>query len=156
MKYLYVLFLVVAAAWGCQDVKVGCLDTSNAEYSPDTMLVRKELATSLAEAGGDITIYRNDRNRKTREASWVTPQIQGIVGTAPLSYSLYEVRAMDGGDAEIFKQELTVRGGGIMEVPYIPESPNGRYIVSLKVENDEYSAILEDVFTFVIRQSLNE
>lgn len=29
MKYLYVLFLVVAAAWGCQDVKVGCLDTSN-------------------------------------------------------------------------------------------------------------------------------
>lgn len=63
---------------------------------------------------------------------------------------------MDGGDAEIFKQELTVRGGGIMEVPYIPESPNGRYIVSLKVENDEYSAILEDVFTFVIRQSLNE
>lgn len=43
MKYIYTLFLVIMAFWGCQDVKIGCLDVSNAEYMPDTMLVRKEL-----------------------------------------------------------------------------------------------------------------
>ena len=62
------------------------------------------------------------------------------------------MKASDGGDAKIFKTELKIRGGGIMEVPFVPESPNGRYTVSLKVEAEEYSAIIEDAFTFVIRQ----
>ena len=60
--------------------------------------------------------------------------------------------AFDGGDAEVFKKELKVRGGGIMEVPFVPESPNGRYTVSLRVDAEEYSAIIENAFTFVIRQ----
>ena len=148
MKYIYALFLVIVAFWGCQDVKIGCLDVSNAEYMPDTMLVRKELGVIQ----DDWDIIRQDKKRMKAKAPWVTTQIQGVIGTAPIQYSLYEVTATDGGDAEIFKKELKVRGGGILEVPFLPESPNGRYTVSLKVEAGEYSAIIEDAFTFVIRQ----
>ena len=39
MKYIYALFLFMLVIGGCQDVKIGCLDVSNAEYMPDTMLV---------------------------------------------------------------------------------------------------------------------
>ena len=148
MKYIYTLFLVIMAFWGCQDVKIGCLDVSNAEYMPDTMLVRKELGVIQ----DDWNIVRQDRMRLKVKAPWVTNQIQGVIGTAPIQYSLYDETATNGGDAEVFKKELKVRGGGILEMPFLPESPNGRYTVSLKVEAEEYSAIIENVFTFVIRQ----
>ena len=148
MKYIYTLFLVIMAFWGCLDVKIGCLDVSNAEYMPDTMLVRKELGVIQ----DDWNIVRQDRMRLKVKAPWVTNQIQGVIGTAPIQYSLYDVTATNGGDAEVFKKELKVRGGGILEMPFLPESPNGRYTVSLKVEAEEYSAIIENVFTFVIRQ----
>lgn len=145
MKYIYTLFLLAIAVLGCQDVKIGCLDVSNTEYMPDTMLVRKEL-------GFMPTLAREDRTRTMTQAPWVTNQIQGVIGTAPIQYSLYDVKASDGGDAEMLKKELKVRGGGIMEVPFVPESPNGRYTISLWVEAGEYSAVIEDAFTFVIRQ----
>ena len=32
MKYIYTLFLFTLATWGCQDVKIGCLDVSNAGH----------------------------------------------------------------------------------------------------------------------------
>ena len=144
MKYIYTLFLFTLVVWGCQDVKIGCLDVNNAEYMPDTMLVRKELGFIT----DDWNIIRDDNMRKKVEAPWVTNQSQGVVGTA----SLYDVKASDGGDAEIFKTELKIRGGGIMEVPFVPESPNGRYVISLRVEAEEYTSIIEDAFTFVIRQ----
>ena len=147
MKYIYTLFLFTLVVWGCQDVKIGCLDVNNAEYMPDTMLVRKELGFIT----DDWNIIR-DNMRKKVEAPWVTNQIQGVVGTAPIQYSLYDVKASDGGDAEIFKTELKIRGGRIMEVPFVPESPNGRYVISLRVEAEEYTSIIEDAFTFVIRQ----
>ena len=115
---------------------------------PDTMLVRKELGVIQ----DDWNIVRQDRMRLKVKAPWVTNQIQGVIGTAPIQYSLYDVTATNGGDAEVFKKELKVRGGGILEMPFLPESPNGRYTVSLKVEAEEYSAIIENVFTFVIRQ----
>lgn len=149
MKYIYtLLFFMILATWGCQDVKIGCLDVSNAEYKPDTMLVRKELGFIT----DDPQVVRDDRKRKRLEAPWVTNQIQGVIGTAPIQYSIYEIKASDGGDAEIFRNELKIRGGGVMEVPYVPESPNGRYTISLFVEAEEYSAIIEDIFVFVVRQ----
>ena len=107
MKYIYTLFLFTLVVWGCQDVKIGCLDVNNAEYMPDTMLVRKELGFIT----DDWNIIRDDNMRKKVEAPWVTNQIQGVVGTAPIQYSLYDVKASDGGDAEIFKTELKIRGG---------------------------------------------
>ena len=148
MKYIYALFLVMVAMCGCQEVKIGCLDVSNAQYMPDTMLVRKELGVIV----DDWDLMRKDKQRLRTKAPWVSVQVQGVIGTAPIQYSLYEVKATSGGDAEIFKKELKVRGGGILEMPFLPESPNGRYTVSLKVEAEEYSAIIEDAFTFVIRQ----
>ena len=54
-------------------------------------------------------------------------------------------------DAEIFKKEITVRGGGVMELPLYTELPEGRYVVTLKVSNDGYSELLSDVYTFVVK-----
>ena len=37
-----------------------------------------------------------------------------------------------------------------MEVPLKPEAPAGRYVVTLRVSNEDYSAMLSDIFTFII------
>ena len=56
----------------------------------------------------------------------------------------------DGGDKELFKKELIVRGAGIMELPLYTKLPKGEYKVTLCVYNEDYSANLKDVFTFIV------
>lgn len=87
-----------------------------------------------------------------RETPWTTAQIEQILGTQPLTYSLAAVKT-DNGDAAArdFAGHLTIIGGGRMYVDFRVDSPEGNYTVSLKVENEGHSAILEDVFTFVLQ-----
>ena len=61
------------------------------------------------------------------------------------------LKASDGGDAELFKQEIVVRGGGVMELPLYTKLPAGRYVVTLRVSNDGYSSALPDVYTFIVK-----
>ena len=68
-----------------------------------------------------------------------------------ISFEFVSVKASEGGDAEVFKKEITVRGGGVMELPLYTELPVGRYVVTLKVSNDGYSELLSDVYTFVVK-----
>ena len=75
----------------------------------------------------------------------------GSTGNFPLLFEFVSVKASEGGDAEIFKKEITVRGGGVMELPLYTELPEGRYVVTLKVSNDGYSELLSDVYTFVVK-----
>ena len=81
----------------------------------------------------------------------MTPKIQGVLGTSPLLFEFVSVKVSDGGDAEIFKKEITVRGGGVMELPLHTVLPKGRYVVTLKVSNDGYSELLSDIYTFVVK-----
>lgn len=47
-------------------------------------------------------------------APWVSPKMQGVIGTNPIRYEIAGVESADG-DAEMFRSLLTVRGGGRME-----------------------------------------
>ncbi|WP_455510471.1 hypothetical protein [Butyricimonas paravirosa] len=132
----------VLAFCACNNVKIGYLQTDSAEYFPDSLVIRTVL-------GDD----RYDENREANNAPWVTNNISGVLGTEPLQYKLMSVKALDGTetDAKVFGEELVVRGCGKMEVPLKPAAPKGRYRVTLKVYNEDYSAILPDVFTFIIK-----
>lgn len=138
MKSIYTLFFLVFALWGCHDVKVGYLKADNAEYDPTSMVIRKELDPI------------EDEIRIKNETNWVSPKIQGVLGTNPLNYELIDVNVSEGGDKELFKKELIVRGGGIMELPLRTALPKGRYEVSLRVYNEDYSAEIKKAFTFIV------
>ncbi|MBC5622045.1 MULTISPECIES: hypothetical protein [Butyricimonas] len=138
MKSIYSVFFLVFALWSCHDVKVGYLKADNAEYDPTSIVVRKELDPE------------EDELRIMNDANWVSPKIQGVLGTNPLNYELVNVTATEGGDAEAFKQEVVVRGGGIMELPLHTKVPKGHYLVSLRVYNEDYSAELKNAFTFIV------
>lgn len=90
------------------------------------------------------------RLREKNHIAWTTSEIEGVDGTAPLLYSLAGVWA-EGGNAEIFRAEIVVKGSGRLEMPYDFQSPPGRYHVSLIVENEGYKRTLEDVFTFIVK-----
>lgn len=102
---------------------------------PDT--IEEEVAQIRAQIDEDIP--------------WTTSQIEQLLGTEPLSYSLVGVKSSNGQETvDDFVKYLTVIGGGRMYVDAKVDSPKGSYTVSLKVENEGHSAILEDIFTFVL------
>ena len=145
MKQIIIfLFVVIVAFTACHDVKVGYLRTEDAEYYPDTLVVRAKLVTKEENS------WNNDQNRIDNNAPWVTNSISGVLGTEPLQYEFVSVTASEGGDPDLFAQEIVVRGCGMMQVPLRPLAPKGRYTVTLKVSNTDYSAILPDVFSFII------
>ena len=85
---------------------------------------------------------------------WTTAQIEQVLGTEPLQYTLYSVKSVNGQEAaDDFAQYVTVIGGGRMYVDAKVDSPAGCYTVSLKVENEGHSAILTDIFTFDLRDN---
>lgn len=139
MKRIYYLLFLLPLFFGCHDMDEGFLIVENAEYLQDSLVIRK------------IANLTEDRNRLENQSPWVTDKIDGVLGTEPIVYSLYEVKAYDGGNARIFsKKDLTVRGVGKMEVQLYPEAPRGRYVVSLQVSAGDHTAILEDIFKFII------
>lgn len=90
------------------------------------------------------------RMRQKNHVSWTTSEIEGVDGTAPIFYYIAGVRAEKGGDADIFRSELIIKGNGRFEVPYDFKAPAGYYHVSIRIENEGYSRVLDDVFTFII------
>lgn len=85
---------------------------------------------------------------------WTTAQIEQVLGTEPLHYSLYRVKSGNGQEAaDDFAKYMTVIGGGRMYVDAKVDSPVGYYTVSLKIENEGHTAILEDIFTFEVRDN---
>lgn len=82
---------------------------------------------------------------------WTTMQIEQILGTEPLVYSLAKVESDRGENAAVdFARYLTVIGGGRIYVDSAVDSPEGMYRISLLVENEGHSTVLENVFTFII------
>lgn len=130
---------MLVVSTGCRKVEIGYLKSEHAEYVPNSLEVRTELDPVA------------DKIRIDNNAPWVTLKVQGILGTPPLIYSLLDVVASEGGNAEMFKKELRVLGCGIMQVPLRPKSPKGKYLISLKVANEGHSANLKDVYTFIIK-----
>lgn len=83
---------------------------------------------------------------------WVTSPLDGVLGTEPLMYSIAEVSNESAANAELFRKSLTIMGGGRMYVDQNLEAPAGVYKVSIRIENEGQSALLKDVFTFIVEE----
>lgn len=130
----------------CHDQKIGFLKTVNAEYIPRVANVYKKIDPSS--------------KRAKNKAPWVSPKIQGVLGTNPIIYKLLEVKAENEGDEKAFMQEfekgrIRVVGGGVIQIEQdaVSRMPIGQYHISIKVQNEDYSQELREVFTFIIKES---
>lgn len=92
------------------------------------------------------------RLRASKRITWTTSEIEGVDGTAPIFYFVTGIRAEGGGDAEVFRSDLKIKGNGRMEVPYDFKAPAGSYHVSVMIQNEGYSHTLDDAFTFIVNR----
>lgn len=133
---IFIFLMVIGAS--CHQTKIGYLRTEGATYLPDSTIVRTVLDEEL------------DKARIANQAPWVSSNLQGVLGTPPITYRIADVKSPDNGDVTLFRQELVIRGNGVMLVPLVPKSPKGHYVISIEISNEDHSQILEDAFTFII------
>lgn len=136
-KVIIIVFSILLFIGCTDDVKVGYLETDNAEYTPDYLIVRKTPNPVLDE----IRIENN--------APWVSDGIQGVEGTLQIFYEIANVRSSDG-DAQKMLDELIIRGGGVFNLPLENDVPVGHYLISIRIYNEGYSFIKNDVFTIIV------
>ncbi len=141
MRYNVIYLMCIVFFIGCDDVTVGYLETENAQYTPNGIVIPK--TEDLDEVTDALRIKNN--------APWVTQPIQGIEGTDPIIYSVESVTASEGGDATLFKQELKIIGNGSFYYPLEHKAPAGKYVVSIRVTNEGYSHVVKDIYTFVVK-----
>lgn len=140
--FLSALLLLGFVFAGCQRIPVGYLVTENAQYPDSVLYAYHTPAASSARA--------------TNGAPWVSLPIQGVSGTNPINFEYASVKVADGGDAAKFDAmqkagHLEVRGGLIrLTQEGCRMLPVGAYTLSLRVYNEGYSALLEDVYTIVV------
>ncbi len=139
MKTLYILALSCLFFVACHDVTVGYLKTENAVYVPDSLVIRKEPDPI------------EDNIRIQNQAPWMTLPIQGVIGTAQIHYEIENVSSDKSVNADIFKEELSIRGGGIMSYPLEGKAPAGRYVVSVRIWNEGYDVVKRNIFTFIVK-----
>lgn len=138
MKNIFFLLLAMIMLSACHKTKIGYLQTSDASFVPDSLVIRQVPDPVL------------DAVRIANNSPWVTARLQGVLGTAPINYRLLDVTASEGGNAEIFRQEITVRGFGVMEIPLKFNAPKGRYHISLEAYNEDHTSAMNNIFTFIV------
>lgn len=146
MARIYTLALMVLALVvfiSCDRMKVGYLQTEDAIYVPDSIEVYRNLDES------DLHLTEN--------APWSSSSIQGVSGTAPVNYEFYGVKATDGGDEAAFKKlfengDAHIQGSIIQLFQNgVKRLPNGTYTISIRVYNEDHSAIVKDAFRFIVK-----
>ena len=131
-----VLMLAVCA---CHETTVGYLNVDNASYDPDTSIIRKN------------PIWDLDSFRMKDNSYWVTLGLQGYEGTQPIYFQLESVTSSLGEEAAaIFKEELVVKGGGVMMYPLENNARPGFYTISVRLSNAGYSRVVKDAYTFEV------
>lgn len=143
LALLTVLFL--AALFGsCTDIKVGYLDTKNAVFSPDSVVVYHLPDTTSLR-------YRN-------QAPYVSTLMQGVSGTAPINYELVGVSASEGGDSTVFAQlasekRICMQGGTLWVWQDAAERlPLGKYVISVKVTNEDHEQTVSHCLTIIVKK----
>lgn len=81
---------------------------------------------------------------------WVSASIEGVLGTQPLLFTVIKIKSDNMEAAEKFMNYIGVFGDGAIYVNIEVDVPPGNYTVSLEIENEGRSRILEDAFTFVV------
>lgn len=138
MKYILLWAIVLVSIVGaCHKPTEGYLITENASYDPDTVVIRKN------------PVWVLDSFRIKDNSPWVTLAIQGYEGTQPIYFTVESVTSSLGEEAAaIFKEELTIRGGGVLMYPLKNSAQPGYYTVSVRLSNAGYSHVVENALTF--------
>ena len=136
MREVYVLILgvILLIVTGCQDITVGYLETRDAVYAPDSMIVK-----SVLDPVGDA-------RQIEFEIPWQSTSIEGILGTAPIRYSIKNI-ASEHPDAT---SQFSMQGAGIIKLPWNHTVPPGRYVFDVEVSNEGYNVVLERIFTVIV------
>lgn len=127
----------------CDNVKTGYLRTTGASFTPDSMIVARNLDTTS--------------DRFINKAPWISTRIQGVAGTNPLNYEFAGVVVSNGGDATAFEQlvkEKRIRvDGGLVLVfqDAVEKLSNGTYTISIRVYNDDHSSVLSNIFKVIVQ-----
>ena len=137
------LMLTVVLLSACSRIKVGYLRTTGASFTPDSMIVVRNLDTTS--------------DRYINKTPWVSTRIQGVAGTNPLNYEFAGVEVSEGGDATVFEQlvkekRIKVDGGLVLVFQDAVEKlTNGKYNISIKVYNDDHSSVLKNAFKVIVQ-----
>lgn len=140
MKRLLSIMALLLLTVSCNNMKVGYLDTEYAVYKPNVMTIRKELDMNNPK----------DKDRFDKKIHWISSAIQGIDGTSPINITIHSVRTEGGGGVEKFLGSTVLRGNGQFDVDFENDIPIGKYIVSIKVKNEGYTEVLNDIFTIEV------
>lgn len=131
-----VLFMLV---WGCNKQEIGYLDTSNAEYIPDSAVFKAVLDPD----------NRQDAQKIKFKIPFQTPSLQKVSGSPVIHYSIYRIDCDNGADSST--SQFRIRGKGIIELPYNHTVPAGRYVFSIQVSNEGYVHVLDSVLTVIVQ-----
>ena len=143
MKTRFLILMIVLLGMfvgGCHEIPEGFLETGEANYNPDTLIVRKTLDPKF------------DEIRMENGAPWVSIKMEGYLGTEQINFSIESVTSEgnEAGAAE-FMKNLSVRGAGAFVYPQGTNVPEGRYVVSVRLTNPGYSQVVKDCFTFIVK-----
>lgn len=136
MKEVYVLILglLLLMQAGCHDVTVGYLETRDAVYQPDSMIIKAVLDPV------------EDARQIEFEIPWQSTSIEGILGTAPIRYSIKNITC----DYPEATSQFSMQGAGIIKLPWNHTVPPGRYVFDVEVSNEGYNVVLERIFTVIV------
>ncbi len=127
----------------CNKMDVGYLKAENATYEPKIVTVNRNL--------------NPDDRHMVEGVPWTSSRIQGVSGTNPINFEIYDVKASSGGDCEKFKkiiQQGDVRmQGSIIQLFHagVDKIPAGVYTLTIKVYNEDHFYILNEAFSFDIQ-----
>lgn len=133
--YIIITGLLLVIQAGCHDVTVGYLETRDAVYQPDSMIVKANLDPD------------EDARQIEFQIPWQSTSIEGILGTAPVRYSILSVES----DHPEVAGQFTMQGKGIIELPWNHTVPPGRYVVNIRVQNEGYTVDLDSIYTVIVR-----
>ena len=135
MKEVFIMMgMMLLIMTGCQDITVGYLETRDAVYAPDSMIVKSVLDPV------------EDARQIEFEIPWQSTSIEGILGTAPIRYAIKNI-ASEHPEAT---SQFSMQGAGIIKLPWNHTVPPGRYVVDVEVANEGYLVVLERIFTVIV------
>ncbi len=139
MRYLYILLGIVMLS-ACHKMKIGYLEVDTVKYDPNTMIVKKVLDPNDWD----------DAQRIQDGSHWVSSEMQGLLGTQPIEMAIEHVDS-DDGNVEKFLEETVVRGDGTFDIPLYTKIPQGTYIISLRISNEDHCHVVDSVFTVIVK-----
>ena len=122
MKILFCIMTLLIVMAACEKQTTGYLEAEDAVYDPDSLVIRKVLDATL------------DADRIKRQYPWVSPPMQGVLGTYPFSYEIAGVHSTDG-DVNSFLQAVKLRGDSSFEIPLEGNVAPGKYVIDISISN---------------------